>query len=269
MHDEEAAQAGLVPGAAQAHDAIQAPSLYVTIQKRILTGYYQPGSRIRESDLQREFGTSNGPVREALQLATADGLAERAPFRGVRVVDLDSTQLGELFQVRQILLGAAAELAARRAGPETVASARVFKKRFIAQPHHGAATMWLPGELSRWVFDRAGNGRLAESYRRPLLQSLIYVNAALRKRGALSFGFDRHVLALIDAIAAGAPAAARHAAYTLTSATLAELGLPAVEPLHGDAVEPLRATGVNCRTDAVGGRDAVAPRRRRNSGTAS
>ncbi len=88
----------------------------------------------------------------------------------MRVVELESAQLVELFQVRQILLGAAAELAARRAGPETAASALALKKRFIAEPHHGAATMWLPGELSRWVFERAGNERLAESYRRPLLQ---------------------------------------------------------------------------------------------------
>jgi DNA-binding GntR family transcriptional regulator len=235
VHNEAAPTAATDSGAEQAHDAIQAPALYLTIQQRILIGHYLPGARVRESDLQHEFGTSNGPVREALQLASADGLVERAPFRGVRVVELDRAQLVELFQVRQILLGAAAELAARRATPATAASATALKKRFLAEPHHGAATMWIPGELSRWVFDCAGNARLAESYRRPLLQSLIYVNAALRKRGPLSDGFDSYVLTLIDAIAAGDPAAARHAAYTLTSVTLSELGLPPIEALHGDS----------------------------------
>jgi DNA-binding GntR family transcriptional regulator len=219
----------------QAQDATHAPSLYLTIQNRILTGHYPPGSRIRESDLQHEFGISNGPVREALQLATGDGLVERAPFRGVRVIELDSAQLVELFQVRQILLGAAAELAARRATPATAANARELKKRFLAEPRTGAATMWLPGELSRWVFECAGNQRLAESYRRPLLQSLIYVNAALKRRGPLMDGFDRYVLDLIDAIGAGNPAAARHAAYTLTTQTLRELDLPAIDALHGDS----------------------------------
>jgi DNA-binding GntR family transcriptional regulator len=235
MRDVDVATPNRLPAAEPEVDAIHAPSLYLTIQQRIVTGHYVPGSRIRESDLKHEFGVSNGPVREALQCAVADGLVERAPFRGVRVIQLDAAQLLELFQVRQILLGAAAELAARRVSPAVVASARALKKRFLKEPHYGVGTFWLPGELSRWVFDCAGNRYLAESYRRPLLQSLVYINAALRqRRGAFADGFDLFVLGLIDAIADGDPIAARNAAYVLTSATLRELGLPALEALHGD-----------------------------------
>jgi DNA-binding GntR family transcriptional regulator len=220
------------------HDSIHAPSLYLIIQKRILTGRYLPGSRIREVDLQHEFGISNGPVREALQLATADGLVERAPFRGVRVIELNDMQLVELFQVRQILLGAAAELAARRASPSAIASAADLKKRFLGDVRGDAVAPWSPGDLSRWVFDHAGNQRLAESYRRPLLQSLIYVNAALNRRGPFTDVLGHYVVELIDAIAAGDPAAARHAAYELTSQTLRELDLPGIEALHGDSDDP-------------------------------
>ncbi len=237
VHDEAPTGSSQYPRAEQAHDSIHADSLYLAIQKRILTGHYLPGARIRESDLQREFGISNGPVREALQVASADGLVERAPFRGVRVIELDCVQLVQLFQVRQILLGAAAELAARRATPSVVASADELKKRFLADSRDGATTMWLPGELSRWVFDCAGNQCLAESYRRPLLQSLIYVNAAVTGCRQLTDDFDPFVLDLIDAIAAGRPAAARRAAFALTSQTLRSLKLPAIDALHGDEDE--------------------------------
>src|SRR4051812_20714424 len=79
---------------------------------RILNGAYPPGDRIRESDLQQEFGFSNGPVREALQLVVAATLAERSPWQGVRVVTLSPAEIGELFQVRTALLEYISERAA-------------------------------------------------------------------------------------------------------------------------------------------------------------
>ena len=53
--------------------------------------------------LRTEFGFSNGPIREALQVIVADGLAERAPWHGVRIKMLDEQQLIDLFQVRLAL----------------------------------------------------------------------------------------------------------------------------------------------------------------------
>jgi DNA-binding GntR family transcriptional regulator len=81
------------------------------LRERILGGIYRPGERIREVQLRTEFGFSNGPIREALQAIVADGLAERAPWHGVRVKMLDERQLIDLFQVRLALLEYAAELA--------------------------------------------------------------------------------------------------------------------------------------------------------------
>jgi DNA-binding FadR family transcriptional regulator len=89
------------------------------LRERIISGAYQPGERIREAQLREEFGFSNGPIREALQKVVAAGLAESAPWQGVRVRLLDQTQILELFQVRLALLEYAAELAARNASAET------------------------------------------------------------------------------------------------------------------------------------------------------
>jgi DNA-binding GntR family transcriptional regulator len=204
-------------------------SLKMIVRKRILAGEYSPGSWIREVELQREFGLSNGPVREALQSAVADGLAERAPFRGVRVIDLSEREVVELFEVRFALLGFAAELAAGRAGPEVQASAAAFKAGILKTASvDGPADAWLRGEFSHWIFELAGNARLREAYERPLLQSLLYagvVGKQVRARATLRPA----MVAVIDAIAAGQPATARRAVRVLTLKTLRHLqqGSPA------------------------------------------
>jgi DNA-binding GntR family transcriptional regulator len=204
-------------------DVTRVEWLKLVVRKRILAGEYRPGSWIREVELQREFGLSNGPVREALQGAVADGLAERAPFRGVRVIDLSEREIVELFEVRFALLGFAAELAAERAGPDTAASAAALKAR-VEQPatEDENADLWLRGELSHWVFELAGNARLREAYERPLLQSLLYVAMARQKKGGRA-ELLAPVFGVIDAIAQKQPAKARRAVRALTLQTLRNL----------------------------------------------
>jgi DNA-binding GntR family transcriptional regulator len=203
------------PGA----DVTRVHWLKMIVRQRILGGEYRPGAWIREVELQREFGLSNGPVREALQSTVADGLAERAPFRGVRVIDLDEREIGELFEVRFALLGAAAELAAERGGPEVEHSAAALKVRLAQPPSEGdAADVWLRGDFSHWVFELAGNARLRDAYERPLLQSLLYVAMAKHQReGDVLLPY---VHLVIDAIAQRQPAKARRAVRTLTLQTL-------------------------------------------------
>jgi DNA-binding GntR family transcriptional regulator len=197
-------------------------SLTTVLRARILGGTYPPGTWIREAELQREFGVSNGPVREALQNAVADGLAERAPFRGIRVIELSDREITELFEVRFALLGFAAELAAERTNPLVVESAAALKARIAAGTAGSEGDIsgaHLHGDFSHWVFDVAGNPRLAEAYQRPLMQSLLYVMIA-RKHGAEGDALIPSVHRVIDAIAAGEPSRARRAVRTLTDHTL-------------------------------------------------
>jgi DNA-binding GntR family transcriptional regulator len=210
--------------APRAADGTHVQRLKTIVRQRILAGHYRPGSWIREVELQREFGLSNGPVREALQSAVADGLAERAPFRGIRVIDLDEHQLVELFEVRYALLGTAAELAAERAGPDVTRSAAALKQTLQDDSGgRGADDAWLRGDLSQWVFALAGNARLRDAYERPLLQSLLYV-AVARKRERERDVLLPYVVAVIDAIVGREPLQARRAVRDLARQTLRYLG---------------------------------------------
>ncbi len=77
----------------------------------ILTGEYPPGSRIVETRVARECGTSQAPVREALRDLEALGVVEIAAFRGARVRRPTRGELLEAFVVRSELESLAARLA--------------------------------------------------------------------------------------------------------------------------------------------------------------
>ena len=83
------------------------------ILKSIRSGHYQPGERIRETELASQLGVSRTPVREALRRLESDGLLSFESWRGVVVAKLDRQQVGELYAMRQVLEGAAAGMAAR------------------------------------------------------------------------------------------------------------------------------------------------------------
>ncbi len=80
----------------------------------ILAGRYPPHSRIVETRVARELGTSQAPVREALRGLEALGLVEILPFRGARVRRPSVTELLEAYAVRSELEALGARLGVPR-----------------------------------------------------------------------------------------------------------------------------------------------------------
>jgi DNA-binding GntR family transcriptional regulator len=80
----------------------------------ILSGAYAPDSRIVETQVARELGTSQAPVREALRGLEALGVVEITPFRGARVRRPTRRELLEAYAVRSALEALGARLAVPR-----------------------------------------------------------------------------------------------------------------------------------------------------------
>lgn len=85
------------------------------LRDRIVSGALAPGARLSDLLLAREMGISRTPVREAIQQLAADGLAEIIPHAGALVRRVDAAELDELYELRSLLEGHAAALAAGRA----------------------------------------------------------------------------------------------------------------------------------------------------------
>ncbi|RDI95402.1 GntR family transcriptional regulator [Meiothermus sp. QL-1] len=88
---------------------------YIRLREDILQGLLPPGTRILEPELAQSLGVSRTPVREALQRLAQEGLVELVPGRGARVRVLLLEEVREVYEVRALLEGEAAALAAERA----------------------------------------------------------------------------------------------------------------------------------------------------------
>jgi DNA-binding GntR family transcriptional regulator len=77
--------------------------IYKTIRDRICLLEYQPGERLGEEDLAREFEVSRTPVRRVLSRLEGEGLLESRHGVGTFVTDVDIDALSQVFQLRMEL----------------------------------------------------------------------------------------------------------------------------------------------------------------------
>lgn len=95
--------------------------VFEALQEAIVRGEIPPGSRVGETELALRFGTSRGPLREALRRLESRKLVERTPHVGIRIASLSHQALIELYYLREALEGMAARLAADNMTPAEVA----------------------------------------------------------------------------------------------------------------------------------------------------
>jgi DNA-binding GntR family transcriptional regulator len=101
----------------QTSDRRSSPELVVDAIKRgVLLGRFVPGQRLIEADLTREIGVSRGPVREALKLLAAEGIVALSPHRGAYIRALTASEVSDLIEVLELLVGHAVRRAADRIG---------------------------------------------------------------------------------------------------------------------------------------------------------
>src|SRR5450755_2162176 len=84
------------------------------IVAEIIGGELPSNSRLIQDDLARAYGVSRQPVQQALLLLRNRGLVQEAPGRGLIVSPLNVSFVRNLFEIRAMLDGLAARLAAER-----------------------------------------------------------------------------------------------------------------------------------------------------------
>jgi DNA-binding GntR family transcriptional regulator len=94
--------------------------VFELLHRRIVAGNYPPGEWLRQEEISTQLGVSQTPVREALDLLVSVGLAERVPYRGVRVPDLAHDEMVNAYVLRLLLDCVAARMAAQNSTREQV-----------------------------------------------------------------------------------------------------------------------------------------------------
>jgi DNA-binding GntR family transcriptional regulator len=139
-------------------------SVYEVLVELVVGGSLRPGQHLVEAELARQLGVSRQPVREALHRLEAEGWVDLRPSQGAYVHVPTDTEVDQLLDVRELLEGATARLAARAATPEAVTSLRATWQDGMAAVESGdvAATVAANNDFHAAVAAIAGNVVLAE-----------------------------------------------------------------------------------------------------------
>jgi DNA-binding GntR family transcriptional regulator len=97
---------------------------YQRLRSLIVTLQLQPGALINEAQLMEQLALGRTPIREALQRLACEGLVVLRPRRGAFVASLNITDLHQIFEMRLVIEGQAAVLAAERATERDLAAMR-------------------------------------------------------------------------------------------------------------------------------------------------
>ncbi len=91
--------------------------MLATLKDRISDRQLSPGVKLVEQDLSKEFGVSRTVVRQVLSDLETEELVEREPRKGTVVRRMDPESLFEIYEIREVLEGLAARLAAQKTRP--------------------------------------------------------------------------------------------------------------------------------------------------------
>jgi DNA-binding GntR family transcriptional regulator len=165
------------------------------LQNAIVTGDIKPGEKLREPELARQFGTSRGPLRDALRRLEARRLVTNKPNSGARVVSLSPDQLAELYQVREALEGMTARLAAVNMTDEQIRELEALLDRHEeeVQRKDGAAYFQQEGDID--FHFRIAEGCRNELLRTSLCEDHYHLMRLYRHKFSSRHGQPRNALA--------------------------------------------------------------------------
>ncbi len=174
------------------------------IEQLILRGELAIGQRINESELAIRFGTSRGPVREALRALEECRLVRSEKNRGVFVREIDIAEADEIYDVREVLDELIGQRVAERVTPEQLAMLRAVLQEMEAATAAQDVKRYYALNLHfhELLVEFAGNARLSETYQRLTKELLLFRLRGLTDGGGLAVSGGEHG-AIVDAIAAG------------------------------------------------------------------
>lgn len=149
------------------------------LREQILEGAIQPGERLVESRLAKDYDLSRGTVRIALQRLGNEGLIEQRPYVGWKVIELTDQDIWELYTLRVALESMASKLAAQRitpAGQRRLLSAYETLEELCRKGTIERITQADLG-LHLAIVDLSGHTRLKKQYDLIKNQFLLYIKS--------------------------------------------------------------------------------------------
>ena len=136
--------------------------VYRILKARIIKGDLTQGGKLFEAKIAEQLGVSRTPIREAIKGLAAEGLVKMTPNQGVVVIDVSIEDIEEVLQIRRVLEGLAASIAAGKINQEETSklegiikkmSTSIYKNNMVAYSN-------LNVEFHNLLLNICGNKRL-------------------------------------------------------------------------------------------------------------
>src|SRR6201995_196257 len=135
------------------------------IVSEIVDGDLPANTRLIQDELARAYGGSRQPVQQALLLLRDRGLVREAPGRGLIVSPLDVDFVRNLYEVRAMLDGLAARLAAERGAARAKEEGQAFIDAGRAAVASGSLNAQIEADMRFHAFinELSGNPLIGET----------------------------------------------------------------------------------------------------------
>lgn len=138
--------------------------VFTTMREAIINGDFKPGQRLMEVQLAEQMGVSRTPVREAIRKLELEGLVVMVPRKGAYVAGLSSEDVREVVEIRCVLEGLAAKLAAQKAASDDISKLESIIDNFeIAVKNKNVADLIsYDSDFHEVIYRTAKNGKLIQ-----------------------------------------------------------------------------------------------------------
>lgn len=112
------------------HKGNLSDSVYDALRQALIDGQYEPGDRLRPTQIAKAMGVSITPVREAIFRLVSDQALQIKAATSIYVPILTHEQLQEIQRIRFLLEGEAAAMAAIKITPEELQALENIQDQF-------------------------------------------------------------------------------------------------------------------------------------------
>ena len=168
--------------------------VYRIIKSGIINGSLKPGSKLLEVKIAKQMGISRTPIREALRELAAKGFVKTIPNQGIIVSSDSAEDIREVMQIRGVLEGLAARLAAILINEEEISKLENLLKEMdkFTRENNPLAFSEIDAEFHNVIVNICGNKRLIQMRKNITEQAHRYRIKSLNISGRLKYSIEEH-----------------------------------------------------------------------------
>ena len=188
-------------------------SIAEQLKQLIYAGEFKAGDRLNEAALAVRMGTSRGPIREAIRILTGTGLVTPVVNRGVFVRQVSIREMLEIYDLRALVFGFAAQRAAENITDEHGRQFESLLERMEQAAQSGDSNSYydLNIQFHALILQLANSARAHQLYDSYVKELHLYRRQNFNTPGNMRRSNLEH-RRIYEAIAKGNPAKAKAAA---------------------------------------------------------